>query len=236
MEWVLLVTLVAPAALSSRSWVESKPKIGLTIWFTSFLSAGLATLSAILISVLVAFRAWFTMNSQPLGSKNWLIALGISFLPWIFLALGGIGLALVNHRLSPLFESAREIHDGLGNVLTPSNWFAGYPVACVELPVKFAFTGRFNGKQVIVISRGVLSALTQEEIEAVLWHEVGHIKGGHNALKKVASLTYSLAPFIKASAIFVAQVEVLCEIEADLFALTKVRQEVLNSAHRSFGF
>ena len=232
----MLVTLVAPAALASRAWVERKPRLGLIIWFASFLSAGLATLAAILISVLVAFSAWFAMNSQPLGSTHWLMALGISFLPWIFLALGGIGLALVNHRLSPLFESASEIHDGLGNLVSHSDSFSGYPVAYVELPVKFAFTGKLRGKQHIVISRGVISALASEEIEAVLWHELGHIKRRHNALKKVASLAYSLAPFIKASAIFVAQVELLCEIEADLFALTKVSNEVLNSAHRSFGF
>jgi Zn-dependent protease with chaperone function len=184
----------------------------------------------------VAFGFWLAMNEQPLGSTNWLAALGISFLPWIFLAFGGIALALTNIKLAPQITRAREVHDSLSRGLKVTNNFAGYPVAIVELPVKVAFTVKLNGAQTIVLGRGVMASLSSSQVEAVMWHEVGHIKGGHNRLKRIAALAYSVAPFVRASLLLGQEVELLCEVEANNFALRHVSIDDLKAAHRVFSF
>lgn len=236
MEWVLLITLVTPSVMVGRSWIQRKPRFALVIWFGSFLSAGLATLASFALATLVAFDSWLAMNAQALGSTNWLIALSISFLPWIFLALGGIALALMNTQLAPQIASARQISESLNLGLKVTGRFAGYPVALVELPVKMAFTIKLKGKHTIVVGRGVMSALTMAQFEAVQWHEIGHIKGRHNQLKRIAAFAHSVAPFIAASTLFSQQVELLCELEANNFALRHASIDDLTAAQKVFRF
>ena len=236
MEWVLLVTLVTPSVMVGRVWIRRKPRLALAIWFGSFLSAGLAALASILVAAFVAFGFWLAMNEQDLGSTNWLIALGISFLPWIFVAFGGIALALMNNQLAPQIASARETSESLNRGLTVTGSFAGYPVAIVELPIKLAFTLKLKGRQTIVIGRGVLSSLSMAQVEAVQWHEIGHIKGHHNRLKRIAAFAHSVAPFVGASVLLGQQVELLCELEADNFALRHASIDDLRAAKQVFRF
>jgi len=236
MEWVLLITLVTPAVLAGRIWFRRNPRLAIAMWLGSFLSAGLAAAASFVISAWVAFGFWLAMNEQPLGSTNWLAALGISFLPWIFLAFGGIALALTNIKFAPQINKAREIHDSLNRGLKVTSSFAGYPVAIVDLPVKVAFTVKLNGAQTIVLGRGVLASLSSTQVEAVMWHEVGHIRGGHNRLKRIAAFAYSAAPFVRASLLMGQEVELLCEAEANDFALRHVSIDDLTAAQRVFSF
>lgn len=235
MEWVFLVTLAVPLALSGRTWTRKKPKLALLIWFSLFLSAGLSVAIATIISALVAFDAWLLMNSQPLGSADWLGALGVSFLPWIFLALGGIALASADRKFSPHFEVAREVSNSLQHLVV-SHAFHGIPVAVIELPVKVGFVVKINGRETIVLGRGLIDSVSPTQLEAIKWHEIGHIRGRHNALKRIASFALSLAPFIRASVLFRQEVEVLCETDANNFASSRVSMDELITAHKLVSF
>jgi Zn-dependent protease with chaperone function len=76
--------------------------------------------------------------------------------------------------------------------------------------------------------------LTGEELSAVLWHEVGHLRGRHNQLKTLANFTRTLSQWLIASSALVLEVERLSELEADLFAARRVSPELLSATRSKF--
>ena len=92
--------------------------------------------------------------------------------------------------------------------------FQGARVFSIPLPIHFAFAT----KDEIVVSEHSVKNLTKTELEAVLWHELGHIKGKHHLLKSVSELVALLTRPMSISRVYRAEVESLCEEAADNFA------------------
>jgi Zn-dependent protease with chaperone function len=227
-EWVILVTTAAPLLLVGR--FDKNPRLGLTVWFASFLSSGLATVLAIGVAVASIFETYVKLAANPVGSSGWLATLGISFAPWFILAISGIALALTNQRLEPILASAREVSPMIDAALRPWMKFQGYQVTRIELPIMFAAVAR--GK--ILISTTAARTLRESELHAVFWHEIGHLRGNHNELKQLAGFVRSLAPWLVASQALVNEVNRLSEIDADRFALRNVEQELLSATRSKF--
>jgi Zn-dependent protease with chaperone function len=91
-----------------------------------------------------------------------------------------------------------------------------------------------NRPKKILISRGALNALSVSELEAVLWHEYAHLAARHNALKRLAKMVALLAGFIRASKVMSYEIERLCEVAADNYAMKRVDPVVLKSARAKF--
>ncbi len=228
LEWVILVTTLAPMLLPKR--FDARPQLGIAIWFSTFLSAGIAAVLAITIAVWGYTDTLNALNSNEIGNEKWYLALIVSFAPWLALAIGGITLALINIKLEPMFESAREIVPSLDLGKQPLMNFMGTPVAVVQLP--FAYALATNRE--IVISQFAVDHLSKDELDAVLWHELGHVKYKHFALKRLARLIAALSSRLAASRAMVAEVERLCEIAADNYALKKVTAPTLRLARKLF--
>lgn len=227
-EWIILVTTLAPIILPKR--FDARPQLGIAIWFTTFLSAGIAAVLAITIAVWGYIDTLGALNSNSIGDEKWYIALIVSFAPWLALAIGGITLALINIKLEPMFESAGEIVPLLDLGKQPLMNFMGTPVAVVQLP--FAYALATNRE--ILISQFAVDHLSKKELDAVLWHELGHVKYKHFALKRLARLIAALSSRLAASRAMVAEVERLCEIAADKYALKKVTAPTLRLARKLF--
>ena len=170
-EWVILVTTAAPMLLTGR--FNKSPKLGLAIWFAAFLSSGIATLVAVFVAVASIFETYVKLSAAPLGSAGWLQTLGISFAPWAILAISGIALALINQRIEPLISSARDTAPMLDAALRPWMNFNGYRVMQIELPVIVAAVAKGR----ILVSTAASRTLRESELHAVLWHEIGHLRG-----------------------------------------------------------
>jgi Zn-dependent protease with chaperone function len=226
-EWVILVTTLAPLFLVCR--FDRKPKLGLTIWFAAFLSSGLATILAIGVATSSIFATYLKLTEAPVGSSGWLATLAVSFAPWITLAISGIALAITNLRLEPIIAIAREVGPLLDSASRPLMNFHGYEVLSIELPIMVAAVA--NGK--IVVSTAAERALNAEELEAVLWHEVGH-RRGRPQLKQLAGFVQVLSPWLVASQALVNEVHRLAELDADRFALRHVDQELLSTTRSKF--
>jgi Zn-dependent protease with chaperone function len=108
--------------------------------------------------------------------------------------------------------------------------FQGYQVMRIELPIMVAAVAK--GK--ILISTTAARTLRESELHAVLWHEIGHLRGGHNQLKQLAGFVRSLSPWLVASRALVNEVNRLSEIDADRFALRHVDQESLSTTRSKF--
>lgn len=227
-EWVILVTTLAPVLLVGR--FSKYPRLGLALWFSALLSSGFGALLALSVAVASVFSTYAKLSSSPLGSPDWQFALLLSFAPWLILAISGIALALINQRLEPLVSTAREVTPLLNVAMQPRMVFRGRQVLSVELPVFLAAVVRGR----ILISSVAADSLSEGELQAVLWHELGHIRGRHNALKQLAALVRVLSPWLTATRALVHEVDRLTEIDADLYALRHVNQELLTSTRQRF--
>lgn len=227
-EWVIVVTTLAPILLTNR--FRNNPQLGIALWFSTFLSAGIATVAVFVISTWGYLDTLSSLNEDELGSSTWFAALIVSFAPWIALAVGGISLALINARLEPLVANAKEIAPLLAMTKQPLMHFMGTRVYLVELPFAFALASNKD----ILISSFAKDHLSRNELDAVLWHELGHVKMKHFAIKRLARFIRALSPKLAASRALVNEVEQLCEIAADNYALKKVNAPTLKLARSLF--
>ncbi|MFM6966064.1 MAG: M48 family metalloprotease [Rhodoluna sp.] len=227
-EWVILVTNLAPIVLVGR--FSNRPRLGLVLWFSTFLSSGLATLLALGIAVASIYDTYQGLTSVRFGSSSWLATLALSFAPWLILAISGIALALANQRIEPIFASARTARPLLDAALQPLMKFQGHEVARIDLTIMVAAVARGR----ILVSSTALASLNEAELEAVLWHEIGHLRGRHNELKQLAGFIHALSPWITASKAMVAEVARIAECEADRFAIRHVDAEFLRATRSKF--
>ena len=227
-EWIILVTTLAPIVLVGR--FTNRPNLGIAIWFATFLSAGFATLIAIGVAVWGYFQTVQSLNYSELGSRNWWLELLLSFTPWVALALGGVTLALVNLRLEPMLNKARAVTPLLNLSKIPTLNFHGVPVSTVELPFAYALA---TGKE-ILLSNFVVNHLSDNELDAVLWHEFYHVRRNHFWIKRLAMFIRVLSPRLAASSTLVSEVEKLIEISADAFAFTKTDRPTVEAARKLF--
>ena len=227
-EWVIVVSTLAPILLPGK--FQKSPQLGIAIWFTAFLSAGIATIAVLVFAVWAYLDTWTGLNNDELGSQSWFAALLVSFAPWVALAAGGITLALINNRIEPLIANSKEIAPLIAMTKQPLMHFMGTRVYLVELPFAFALASNRD----ILISSFAKDHLSQDELTAVLWHEVGHVKQKHFAIKRLARFIRALSPKLAASRALVNEVELLCEKSADRFALKKVNAPTLKLARSLF--
>jgi Zn-dependent protease with chaperone function len=222
-ELVMLVTVSAPLFFAGK--FDSHPDIGMALWFTSLTAAILATIAAFGIATWSIFETWLRLNeSADLG-----FTILASFAPWVLLALAGVLLALVNQRLSPLFQAAKDV-DLLANLVSREVMtHRGIQVMELDIPGYFAVTK--NRK--IYLSKAAFQ-LPQRQLDAVLRHEMGHIKLNHELVKRFAYLIYQLLPWFAASRALKFEVERLCELSADKYALIKVYSKDLHEARKLF--
>jgi Zn-dependent protease with chaperone function len=234
--WVLLVTVGSPLALSNSKLLKRRPRLGLLIWFTLLLSAFLATLAFVELVFLLALELWMQLSTTSAGLQNFAVVIFTSLAPWILLAGGSGLLVLVNARLEPLGQQAARMKAALDSELPADFSFEGVAVSVVSVDYPLAFVTRVAGKSRIIVSSGAKALLAEAELNAVLWHEIGHIWGGHNLLRRIAYLVKAVTPRLPVSQAMVANVELLCELEADGFAVMHADRGALESARAKFAF
>lgn len=227
-EWVILVTTLAPLVLVGK--FTSRPRIGIVVWFTTFLTAGVSVLIAVFLALWAYTDTVSALSRDEIGSGRWMIALLVSFAPWIALAVGGISLALVNQKLEPLVKASKEVKPLLDLSKSPFEEFMGVPVSTVDLPFAYALATSSE----IIISRFAVDHLSQEELDAVLWHELCHVREKHFAIKRLARFILALSPILAASRALVQEIEILAELAADNFALRYSNRQTLSQARNFF--
>ena len=230
LEWVIFVTTLAPVLYPGKKFMRNHPRTGLAIWFSTLLSAGIATVMALVIAIWSIYDTWILLEANPAGSQNWFLALLVSFAPWVMLAVTGVSIALINLQIEPMIVAAKHTQPMLGAATKPVMNFMGAEVVEVQLPIALAMASRSQ----ILISNTLRQPATDEQLEAVLWHELAHLKQNHFALKALAAFVRLLSPWLATSKALVAEVHELCEIAADQAALKKVSEPTLRSAHSLF--
>lgn len=222
-EYVLLVTTAAPMFLVGR--FSRIPNLGILVWFLLFFSVVLATVIAIALASWSIFETYLRLQA---GESIWFVLLA-SIAPWALLGFAGILLALGNQKLAPLFVQGKKA-DYL-SLIAPRELFKYRRAKVYELDVPnyFAFTKDLG----IYLTKAAFE-LPHEQLQAILRHEYGHIKLGHQNLKRITGLAVQLLPWFAVSRAFSKEVERLCEIAADNYALRRVYSRDLFEARKRF--
>ena len=99
----------------------------------------------------------------------------------------------------------------------------------LDVPGYFALT---RDKQ-IYLSKAVFE-LPAKQLSAIMRREYGHIKFRHQNLKQFAYLIYQLFPWVVASRALVYEIDRLCELSADKYAIYRVYSKDLIEARSKF--
>jgi hypothetical protein len=169
-------------------------------------------------------------KSPTLGILLWLVSLLSSILATI------AALALASYSVFTTYQNL-QAEDDLGFVLIASfaPWvllgLAGILIAVgnqrlaplFEVSPELGDLESLGGRYIMQYRRARIIEL-----------EYGHIKLRHSLIKKIAYLIYQLLPWVVASRALKREVDVLCELAADNYALKKVYSKDLNEARRLF--
>ena len=146
-----------------------------------FLATNLAVL--LVLSVIVSV----------LGLDQWLMANGIDYTSLLFMSIilgfGGSIISLLISKPMAKWSTGARIIDGSEG--TTQYWLVqtvqklaqsagiGMPeVAVYEGPPNAFVTGAFRDSALVAVSSGLLEAMSRDEVEAVLGHEISHVANG----------------------------------------------------------
>lgn len=222
-EYVLLVSTAAPFILVNR--FSKVPNLGIAIWFLLFFSAMASAITAVGIAAWSIIETYYLLQT---ATDLWLI-LAASIAPWLMLAFAGILLALSNQKLEPLFRAAKQFDQLAQLARREVESFHKAKVYELEIPGFLALTKGYA----IYLSKDVFD-LPEKQLNAILWHEYGHIRLKHQRLKRFTNLMMQLTPWFVVSRGFAFEVAKLCEIAADRYALKRVYSKDLVEARQHF--
>ena len=222
-EYVLLVSTAAPFILVNR--FSKTPNLGIALWFLLFFSAMASGITAVGIAAWSIIETYYLLQSS---TDIWLI-LAASIAPWLMLAFSGILLALSNQKLEPLFIAAKQFDQLAQLARREVESFHKAKVYELEIPGFLALTKGYA----IYLSKATFD-LPEKQLNAILWHEYGHIRLRHQRLKRFTNLMMQLTPWFVVSRGFAFEVTKLCEIAADRYALKRVYSKDLVEARQHF--
>ena len=225
---LLLLAVVVPDRLAGAQWTTRAPALALLLWQAIGLAGGLVALEA---AATVALAPAGPTHLQALGA---LVAGDVQRLPlWAGLALA-LGVLVLLQLLSALLGSAavtlraRRSNRALVDLVSTRNpLLAGTRVVAHETPVAYCLPGL---RSRVVLSRGVLSLLRDDELRAVLAHEAAHVEQRHDLVVLPFAALRSTFPVLRGVRTAVAEVALLVEMLADDRAARRHPREVLARA------
>src|SRR6476661_6076652 len=147
----------------------------------------------LLIVTNVAVMLLLSIVVSVLGLDRWLTANGIDYMSLLLLsAIFGFGGAFISLLMSKFIaKMSVGAHTIDGSEGTTQYWLVqtvhnladkagiGRPeVAVYEGPANAFATGAFRDSSLVAVSTGLVDAMSKEEVEAVLGHEISHVANG----------------------------------------------------------
>lgn len=229
---VILFAIVFPLFLRTR--FRSHPALGVTLWIAVSIGLLVSVVIALSIGLVSVVETYLTLSSKVDINQDLLAILFISFIPWIGLGGTGILLALISMRLEPMISMARRAEDKINIFESTKELFHGVPVIFLPIDAAIAFTKTIGGVGKIVLSTKTKALLTDAELEAVLMHELQHLKRNHLILKKITGRLSSWLPWLIFATAIHSELHELLELDADAAAAKHIELIHLNQARSKF--
>lgn len=217
-----------------RNRFRSHPALGVTLWILTSVGLLVSILVALSLSLISVFDTYVALSERTDFNQDFVPIVLVSFVPWVGLGGTGILLALISMRLEPMINNARRAAENIKIFESSKESFHSVQVILLPVDAPIAFAKRIGGEGKIVLSTKTKSLLTEQELEAVLMHELQHLKRNHLYLKLVTSRLNSWFPwFIFASTIH-SELHELLELDADTAAARHIEFENLLQARAKF--
>ena len=224
---LLLLVLLVPDLLARADWPRRAPTPGLLLWQALGLSAGLLAVEVLL-----------TLALAPAGDTHagalQAVVDGDGRASWWSLLAAVLGVLLVGRLLQVLTASAvrtlRARHRNrvlVDLVATRNPLLARTRVVDHDVPLAYCLPGL---RPRVVLSRGVLDLLREEEVRAVLAHEDAHVEQRHDLVVLPFVALGTTFPRLRRLRTAQEQVALLVEMLADDRASRSHPPEVLARA------
>ncbi|MEU9605515.1 M56 family metallopeptidase [Streptomyces sp. NPDC048057] len=232
--YAVLVGAAVPYALAGARWAHRAPTVAVLAWQGLMLTFVVATALSVYHLVLVEQHVHeglvgllsacgLAADAQPVDSPASLADVGLLMAPLTILALPFGWLAWTAWQAG----RERRRHADLLTVIGSDASEYGVTVVEHEAPAVYCLPGRARR---IVVTRGALERLTEEQLRAVLEHEKAHIRGRHH-LVQVATKAFARAfPGLPLARHAHEQTALLLEMIADDRALRLHSRDALATA------
>jgi Zn-dependent protease with chaperone function len=197
----VLLVWVAPGLMAGRRDFRRAPRAALVAWQAVTVGGILAALAAAPAVVPMV------LDDDPVAARPW----------WSIAALVVSGLVLgrllwSGHHVGTDLRRLRAEQRHLVDVVAAHD--RGGRVRVVQHPTPTAYCIPGRGSRV-VLSQGVLDALPDDELDAVIAHEEAHLRGRHDLLLEFFSVAHASVPGPLRSAEALSEVRLLVEALAD---------------------
>ena len=226
LELLVAISIWAPTSLPGR--FASRPQFGLAVWLLSFAAALFTGATALAAAVWIAVTEYASLTETALYDTNLMQVLAVSFAPWLLLGLTGVFLAFANRRLQLPTQNQAEL---MSQLSVSSRQFEWQGVQVLVLPLTPPIAGAIRGT--ILISETV-DGMAPQLREAVLWHELAHIRLRHSAIRTVTRLVTRLLPGIAVARAMRSEVDRLCELAADSWVGRNFDAAAVQAARNQF--
>ena len=217
----LLLIGPVPALLARASWPLRAPRAAVVLWQSIALAAVLSAFSA---GIAIASRlfvpgpdgrptATITSEVKVLGWPLWLlyvVVFALTLLVGVRLVVAVVQVAIAtrrrraHHRM--LVDLLGRSHDAT------SRRSSGLRILNVAQPLAYCLPGV---RSRVVVSEGTLSALSDDEMSAILSHEHAHLRARHDLVLEMFTAVHAAFPRFVRSANALDAVRLLIELLAD---------------------
>ena len=205
---LLVVATALPAWLARVDWPQRAPAHALILWQALGLAAGLLTLTLLA-----------TVALAPLGRDHLTALRQLARAGWLTWVSGAVALAVLLRLLTVLVVSTvrtlKARHDNrvlVDLVASKHLLLRGASVVDHEVPLAYCLPGL---RPRLVLSRGTVDLLTNDELQAVLAHEQAHLAQRHDLVVLPFVALAATFPAVPAVSTAQAEVALLVELMAD---------------------
>ncbi|MFI6866318.1 M56 family metallopeptidase [Nocardia sp. NPDC050406] len=219
-----IIAVLAPSALPRLARGGAAPRFALTAWLTALGSTVLAWVGALTTLTVDVVRHRVHHMSQAVmddcvtqlhdaavGQYGGATQVGLFILTGLAALASAFWFVRIGHSL---WQARRTTfsHARMARIAGRHNSELGAVVLDVDHPAAYCVAGK---PHTIVVTRGVLTALDDRHIDAVLAHERAHLDGRHHLLLALTRGLATALPRIRLFAVGAAEVARLLEILAD---------------------
>ena len=211
----LVLSGPVPAMLARASWPTRAPRAAIVLWQSIALAAVLSAFSA---GIAIASRlfvpgpdgrptATITSEIDVLGWPLWIAYVMVFALTLVIgarLAVAVVQVAIATRR--------RRAHHRMVVDLVGKSQRSGLRILDVEEPLAYCLPGV---RSRVVVSEGTLTALSDNEIAAILSHERAHLRARHDLVLEMFTAVHAAFPRFVRSASALDAVRLLIEMLAD---------------------
>jgi Zn-dependent protease with chaperone function len=207
----VVVTLAAPAVLARPALLSKHPQAVLVWWFIFLAIASIALVTA-LVGLIVKALLHHVMHIEGHGI---LMPILDNIFGWLAIAVLGI----LAFRLGAAVSDQRHHHREEMQTITTLLAFStkqemfGYSVTVCESDLRLISASPEH--HTIIVSTGLINAVTPEELKAAIVHEQAHLDGHHGTIRRIGAVALATAPGFSATTRMAQATRIATELIAD---------------------